>query len=78
VFGLDGTVPLGTSWALDNNFTYLIPKQGRGTDGQREESWSVSIHLVWYPGREARNVFNDPHHPLFYVADNSWFLVDRR
>ena len=78
VFGLDGTVPLGTSWALDNNFTYLIPKQGRGTDGQREESWSVSIHLVWYPGREARSVFNNPHHPLFYVADNSWFLVDRR
>ena len=78
VFGLDGTVPLGTSWALDNNFTYLIPKHGSGTDGQREESWSVSIHLVWYPGREARKVFNDPHHPLFYVADNSWFLVDRR
>ena len=78
VFGLDGTVPLGTSWALDNNFTYLIPQQGRGTDGQREESWSVSIHLVWYPGREARSVFADPHHPLFYVADNSWFLVDRR
>ena len=78
VFGLDGTVPLGTSWALDNNFTYLIPKQGHGTDGLREESWSVSIQLVWYPGREARNVFNDPHHPLFYVADNSWFLVDRR
>ncbi len=78
VFGLDGTVPLGTSWALDNNFTYLIPKQGGGTDGQREESWAVSIHLVWYPGRESRTVFNDPHHPLFYVADNSWFLVDRR
>jgi len=78
VFGLEGTVPLGTSWALDNNFTYLIPKQGRGINGQREESWSVSIHLVWYPGRVSRDVFNDPHHPLFYVADNSWFLVDRR
>ena len=78
ICGLDGTVPLGTSWALDNNFTWLLPKEGPRSGGQTEESWSVSIQLVWYPGRQACEVFDDPYHPLFYVADNSWFLVDRR
>jgi len=78
ICGLDGTVPLGTNWALENNFTCLYPKQGPRGGGQSEESWSVSIQLVWYPGRLARHVFRNRYHPLFYVADNSWFLVDRR
>jgi hypothetical protein len=78
VCGLDGTVPLGTSWALENNFTALFPKHGRRATGQTDEAWSVMIQLVWYPGRRARDVFLNPSHPLFYVADNSWFLVDRR
>lgn len=78
VFGLDGTVPLGTNWALDNNFTCLFPKHGRGPGDVPQESWSVSIHLVWFPGRASRPVVSNPYHPLFYVADNSWFLVNRR
>ena len=78
IFGLDGTVPIGTSWALENNFTCLFPKQGPRSGGQAEESWSVSIQLVWCPGRAARRLFSNRYHPLLYVADNSWFLVDRR
>ena len=78
IFGLDGTVPLGTNWALDNNFTCLFPKHGRSAGGPPEESWSVSIHLVWYPGRSAGPILSSPFYPLFYVADNSWFLIDRR
>ena len=78
IFGLDGTVPLGTNWALDNNFTCLFPKHGRSAGGPPEESWSVSIHLVWYPGRAAGPNLTSPFYPLFYVADNSWFLIDRR
>ena len=78
IFGLDGTVPLGTNWALDNNFTCLFPKHGRSAGGPPEESWSVSIHLVWYPGRSAGPIVSNPFYPLFYVADNSWFLIDRR
>lgn len=78
LLGADCTVPLGTSWALENNFTYLIPKEGSGSGGQTEETWCVSIQLVWYPGREARCVFSNPYHPLFSVADNSQFLIDER
>ncbi len=75
--GADCTVPLGTSWALENNFLYLAPKEG-GQAGQREETWSVSISLVWYPGREAASVFTNPFHPMFNVADNSQFLLKPR
>lgn len=78
VLGGDCTVPLGTSWALENNFTYLIPKAGDGADGQQDETWSVSIQLVWYPGREARCVFRNPYQPLFSVADNSLFILEQR
>mgnify|MGYP001050168376 CR=1 FL=1 len=78
VLGLEGTVPLGTQWAIDNNFTCLFPKHGRSEGARPEENWSVSIHLVWYPGRFSNPVVSNPYHPLFYVADNSWFLVKRR
>ena len=78
LFGGEVTVPLGTSWALENNFTYLLPKEGRGTGAQQNESWSVMMQLVWYPGRHAECVRENPYHPLLGVADNSWFLVKRQ
>jgi len=78
IFGADCTVPLGTSWALQTNFNYLIPEEGSAAGGQQEESWGVMIQLVWYPGRPARCVFQNPYHPLFNVADNSVFMLDRR
>jgi len=77
VLGADATIPLGTSWALENNFIYLIPKNGPSLGGQQQESWSVAISLVWYPGRASRCVFQNPFHPLFNVADNAAFLVRR-
>jgi len=78
IVGGDCTVPLGTSWALENNFTYLIPKAGDGEDGQQDETWSVSMQLVWYPGRQSRCVFQNPFQPLFSVADNSLFILEQR
>lgn len=77
IIGGEATVPLGTSWALENNFVYVIPKSSAANGGQAEESWSVTINLVWYPGRPARGVFQNPFHPLFGVGDNSAFLVRR-
>jgi hypothetical protein len=77
VLGAEATIPLGTSWALENNFIYLIPKHGLALGGQEQEAWSVSISLVWYPGRSSRCVFQNPFQPLFGVADNSVFLVRR-
>jgi hypothetical protein len=77
IVGGEATVPLGTNWALENNFVYAIPKTSASNGGQREETWSATISLVWYPGRAARGVFKDPFQPLFGVGDNSAFLVRR-
>jgi len=77
IVGAELTVPLGSSWALENNFTCLIPKHGPAGGGQREEAWSISLQLVWYPGRPANRVLQNPYHPLFGVGDNSVFLIRR-
>ncbi len=76
--GADLHVPLGEGrWSLVNRFNYLIPKEGSGSDGISEESWGVTIQLVWYPGQPARCAERDRFHALFDVADNTLFMVDR-
>jgi hypothetical protein len=86
LFGADAWVPLGGSWVLQNSFNYLIPKQGRGATveqnqtnhlegGQVQESWSVAINLIWYPGRSAHCLGKSCYRPLLNVADNSLFMV---
>lgn len=77
LMGADCTVPLGARWALECNFNYLVPQQARGWPGQMEESWGLTVQLVWYFGRGARSVRNSPYYPLFNVADNSVFMLDR-
>jgi len=77
IIGAELTVPLGSSWALENNFTFVIPKHGEARGGQQEEAWSISIQLVWYPGRSANRVLRDPYQPLIGVADNGAFLIRR-
>lgn len=74
--GADFTVPLCESLALRSEFTYLIPGEGQSLEGNVEESYNVSVGLVWYPGcRTARS--KDYNRPLFNVANNGSFMVDR-
>ena len=54
IVGAEVLVPLGNRWAIENRFTYLIPKQGRGTEGQLTENWALNISLVWYLGQSAK------------------------
>jgi hypothetical protein len=76
LFGADSWVPLGGSWALQNTFNYLIPKQGKGeAGGQVNESWSLAINLVWYPGRSTKCLGTSCYRPVLNVADNSLFMV---
>ena len=76
LLGADLLVPLGRSWAIQNSFNYLIPRQGRGANGQDEESWGLSIRLVRYMGQTARRGQQSPYRPLLNVADNSLFMFD--
>jgi len=76
LIGGDLQIPLGGSWAVQNRLNYLIPDQDRGLTGLREESWGLTIQLVWYPGRSARAAQDSRYGPLFKVADNSSFMFD--
>ncbi len=76
LIGADFNLPLTERWALRSEFTYLIPTENRSNFGNSEESWNVGLTLVWYPGcRTARN--HDYNRPLFNVANNGTFMVDR-
>jgi hypothetical protein len=85
LLGADVWIPLSGSWALQNDFTFLIPKEGRGSTvdangvtvgGQVRETWGVALNLVWYPGRSARCVGESCYRPVLNVADNSQFIVN--
>ncbi len=76
LLGADLWVPLGKSFALENRINYMIPKGGQDT-AQPRESWGLVIQLVWYPGQNALCQQRNPYRPLFNVADNSLFMVDR-
>jgi hypothetical protein len=76
--GTDFQVPLTTDLALEAGFAYLVPKQAEGPvgAGNEQESWNLAISLVWYPG--CGTAFGKSYTtPLFNVADNGSFMVDR-
>jgi len=76
LLGAEIRVPIGKHWAVENQFHYLLPKNGNGEGGgQTEEAWTLSMQLVWYFGQPARCVNRSQFRPMFYVADNSWFLT---
>jgi hypothetical protein len=83
--GADCWIPLGNGFALQNSFNYLSPKLFRGnaadsttgvqTGGEINESWNLSINLVWYIGKNAQDVASSCYRPLLPVADNGQFMV---
>ncbi len=76
VLGAEAQVPLGHGWALENRINYLLPRQGRGAVGMIEESWNLSVRIVWYLGQPSRSALESPYRPLFNVADNTMFMTD--
>lgn len=78
LIGADTSVSFRCNWALQAGFAYLIPNESKGStinDGHGQESWNLGLNLVWVPGGSSRkNYFR----PLFNVADNGNFMMDRR
>jgi len=77
IFGGEFQAPLSDRWSLVSGFNYLIPDQGPGPLGVQQEAWNVGINLVWHMGRTARRGSRSPFRPLFAVANNGWFVVDK-
>ncbi len=76
IVGGEIRVPMGTNWELENRFNYLIPKRGIGVNGTTQESWGVTIDLVFYLGHPARCERYHPYRPMLNVADNTLFMTD--
>ena len=76
VVGGEIRVPMGKSWELQNRFDYLIPKQGNGSGAINNESWGVTIDLVWYIGLPAKCEQWHPYRPMLNVADNTLFMTN--
>jgi hypothetical protein len=76
LIGADVKLPLTDSWALETGFTYLIPSDGDQRIAHRQEAWNVAVGLVWYPGQRGATE-NDYFRPLFNVADNGSFMLNR-
>jgi len=80
LIGGDLRVPLTDTLALETSCSYLIPQQGVGQGvnaGHAQESWNLGIGFVWYPGR--RWGHDNPYYrPLFPVAHNGLFMIDRQ
>jgi hypothetical protein len=76
VMGASVSVPLQARVLLAAGATYLDPNESLADGGFEQEGWNVSVGIVFRPGgpmgcgRYCR--------PMFDVADNGSFLVDRR
>jgi len=77
-FGTDFRVPVSNRVDFLGGFNYIIPNDGQNQAGQTDESWGLSMNIVWYFGRRKDGVHNTPFRPLFNVADNNTLMLDRR
>jgi hypothetical protein len=75
--GADFSVPISDKLSIDSGFNYAIPKSV-GSGSIPPESWNLSISLVLHPFSCSHQSYCSPYRPLFNVADNGSFMVDRQ
>lgn len=82
IIGADFRVPLSNRVEMVGGFNYIMPNdgnQGAGLNGGfTQESWGISMNLVWYIGRPKAGCHNTPFRPLFSVADNNVMMFERQ
>lgn len=75
---LGGTVTSAfrNRFAVQGGVTYLIPSESNRAGGFENEAWSLSMGVVFRPG--GKQGAGRYCRPMFDVADNGTFLVDRK
>jgi hypothetical protein len=76
LLGSDFSLPIMRRLALAGGVTYQIPGEGTSNGGNEQEGWNLSLGVVFRPG--GHNGAGRYSRPLFDVADNGTFLVDRK
>jgi hypothetical protein len=74
LLGSTVSLPVRRNLVLQAGSTYLIPKQGTASGGNREEGWNISLGMVYRPGGPTGG--GRYSRPMFDVADNGTFMVD--
>lgn len=80
IVGADFHNPLNDCWSIHGGFNYLIPSegnQGPGEDalGTINETWNITLSMVYTFGKKAKNHGCGSPRPMFDVADNGSMLV---
>ncbi len=78
LFGSDATAPLSERWAIQGSYNYLLPNGDSSVNKNVQESWNLSLSLVWYPGYKVPNACFNPYRPLFTVADNGTLMITQK
>lgn len=63
-------------FAIHGGATYLLPTESNNDRGYANESWNLSLGVVFRPG--GKDGCGRYCRPLFDVADNGTFLIDRQ
>ncbi|REJ69714.1 MAG: hypothetical protein DWQ31_03695 [Planctomycetota bacterium] len=74
IVGGDLRMPITSSLAVNAGFNYLFA-EGETPFAQEQDSYGVSINLVWHPRCSARSAAKNPFRPLFDVANNNTFFT---
>lgn len=79
ILGSDFRVPMSNRFDFVGGFNYIVPNNGPQAvpNGAQQESWGLSMNLVWYVGRPRAGIHNTPFRPLFNVADNNVMMLER-
>jgi hypothetical protein len=75
IIGGKARMPLINGWALETEFTYLVPDEPRGAGANEHESWNLGVSLVWYPGTLSCGECFREHRPMFDVANNGSLIL---
>ena len=76
LLGTTLTLPLRSKWLLATSATFLIPQDNNAAFANRNEAWNISLGLIYRPG--GPNGCGRYCRPMFDVADNGTFIVDRQ
>jgi hypothetical protein len=76
LLGASLNIPLRRNLVLSTGTTFLVPNQDITANDNEQEGWNISLGLIYRPG--GPNGFGRYCRPMFDVADNGTFMLNRR
>lgn len=77
IAGADARVALSKWSQLQTYCNYLAPTDSESDNSVLTESWNIGFRLILFPAGTARPSMRSRYRPLFDVANNGTFFVDR-